>query len=84
MLGDPDAHDEALVLVETVTRGLTIRSTDEIRQYIEHFTALRASAVDGLDTGVVVTCLARMSAVVPSWASTVTAIQCTAACSLTP
>ncbi|MGH3942313.1 MAG: helix-turn-helix domain-containing protein [Pseudonocardiaceae bacterium] len=47
VLGDPDADDEALVLTETVTRGLTIRSTDEIRQYIEHFTALRASAVDG-------------------------------------
>ncbi|MGH3830395.1 MAG: helix-turn-helix domain-containing protein [Pseudonocardiaceae bacterium] len=47
VLGDPDADDEALVLAETVTRGLTIRSTDEIRQYIEHFNALRAGAVDG-------------------------------------
>ncbi|MGH3865705.1 MAG: helix-turn-helix domain-containing protein [Pseudonocardiaceae bacterium] len=47
MLGDPDADDEALVLVETVTRGLTIRSTDEVRQYIGHFDALRAGAVDG-------------------------------------
>ncbi|MGH3923372.1 MAG: helix-turn-helix domain-containing protein [Pseudonocardiaceae bacterium] len=47
VLGDPDADDEALVLAETVTRGLTIRGTDEVRQYIEHFTALRAGAVDG-------------------------------------
>ncbi|MGQ0773938.1 MAG: helix-turn-helix domain-containing protein [Pseudonocardiales bacterium] len=47
VLTDPDADDEALVLAETVTRGLTIRSTDEIRQYIEHFTNLRAGAVDG-------------------------------------
>lgn len=45
VLGDPDADDEALA--ETVTRGLTIRSTDEVRQYIEHFNALRAGAVDG-------------------------------------
>lgn len=47
VLGDPDVDDEALVLAETVTRGLTIRSTEEVRQYIEHFDALRASAVDG-------------------------------------
>lgn len=47
VIGDPDADDNALVLAETVTRGLTIRSTDEIRQYIEHFTALRAGAVGG-------------------------------------
>lgn len=47
VLGDPDADDDALVLAETVTRGLTIRRTDEVRQYIEHFNALRAGAVDG-------------------------------------
>ncbi len=47
VLGDPDADDKALVLAETVTRGLTIRSADEVRKYIEHFTALRAGAVDG-------------------------------------
>ncbi|MGH3866816.1 MAG: helix-turn-helix domain-containing protein [Pseudonocardiaceae bacterium] len=46
VLGDPDADDEALVLAETVTRGLTIRRTDEVRRYIEHFNALRAGAVD--------------------------------------
>ncbi len=47
VLGDPDADDEALVLAETVTRGLTIRSTGEVRQYIEHFNALRAGAAEG-------------------------------------
>lgn len=47
VLGDPDADDEALVLAETVTRGLTIRGTDEVQQYIQHFNALRAGAVDG-------------------------------------
>ncbi|MGH3973258.1 MAG: helix-turn-helix domain-containing protein [Pseudonocardiaceae bacterium] len=47
VLGDPDADHEALVLAETVTRGLTIRRPDEVRQYIEHFNALRAGAVDG-------------------------------------
>jgi len=47
VLTDPDADDEALVLAETVTRGLTIRGTAEVQQYLEHFTALRAGAVDG-------------------------------------
>jgi transcriptional regulator with XRE-family HTH domain len=47
ILGDPNADDEALVLAETVTRGLTIRGSDEIMRYIEHFSALRAGAVDG-------------------------------------
>ncbi|MGH3915533.1 MAG: helix-turn-helix domain-containing protein [Pseudonocardiaceae bacterium] len=49
VLGDPDADDEALVLAETVTRGLTVRSTDEVRQYIEHFNTLRTGAVDGIE-----------------------------------
>lgn len=47
MLGDPDTDDAAIVLTETLTRGLTIRRTDEVRQYVEHFNALRAGAVDG-------------------------------------
>lgn len=47
VLGDPDVDNETLVLAETVTRGLSVRSHDEIRQYIEHFNALRAGAVHG-------------------------------------
>lgn len=45
IFGDPDADEEAIVLAETVTRGLTIRSADEIREYIDHFNALRLGAI---------------------------------------
>lgn len=47
IIGDPDVDEEAIVLAETVTRGLTIRSTDEIREHIEHFNALRSGAIRG-------------------------------------
>jgi transcriptional regulator with XRE-family HTH domain len=47
ILGDPDVDDEAIVLAETLTRGLSIRSSEEIREYIEHFDALRVAAIRG-------------------------------------
>lgn len=47
VLGDPGADTESIVLVETVTRGLVIRSSEEINEYIEHFEALRAPALRG-------------------------------------
>lgn len=49
ILGDPDVDDEAIVLAETLTRGLSIRSRDEIREYIDHFNALRLGAISGSD-----------------------------------
>jgi hypothetical protein len=42
--GDPHADGAAVVLVETLTRGLTIRAADEVTQYIEHFDQLAATA----------------------------------------
>jgi transcriptional regulator with XRE-family HTH domain len=47
VLGDPDLDANALVLVETVTRGLTIRATEEIRNYITHYNALADTALYG-------------------------------------
>jgi transcriptional regulator with XRE-family HTH domain len=49
VIGDPDRDAESRVLVETVTRALTIRTTDEVREYVDYFNALRASAVTGAD-----------------------------------
>lgn len=49
ILGDPDIDDEAIVLAETLTRGLSIRSSEEIREYIDHFNALRLGAITGSD-----------------------------------
>jgi transcriptional regulator with XRE-family HTH domain len=47
IIGDPDLDDEAIVWVTTVTRTLRIRGEAEIREYIEHFNALRAAATEG-------------------------------------
>lgn len=49
ILGDPDIDDEAIVLAETLTRGLSIRSSEEIREYVDHFNALRLGAISGSD-----------------------------------
>lgn len=49
ILGDPDIDDEAIVLAETLTRGLSIRSSEEIREYVAHFNALRLGAISGSD-----------------------------------
>jgi hypothetical protein len=47
ILGDPDLDDEVIAGAGTVTRRLTIRGEAEIREYIEHFDALRAAATAG-------------------------------------
>ena len=47
VLGDPASDDHSIVLVETVTRELAIRDTEEIPEYLDHFEALRAAAVEG-------------------------------------
>ena len=47
VLGDPDADDGALVLAETVTRTLTVREPDEVREYIAHYNRLAEGAVFG-------------------------------------
>ncbi len=47
VVGDPDLDDEALVSAETVTRSLAVRKDAEVRQYVEHFDALRAAATEG-------------------------------------
>lgn len=47
VIGDPDVDDQAIVWAGTVTRTLRIRGEAEIREYIEHFNALRAAAIEG-------------------------------------
>jgi len=47
VLGDPNVYENALVLAELVTRGLTIRTLEEIRGYIKHYQALAEGAVFG-------------------------------------
>lgn len=47
VIGDPELDDEAIVWTGTVTRTLRIRGEAEIREYIEHFNALRAAATEG-------------------------------------
>lgn len=49
ILGDPDVDDAALVLVETVTRALTIRAVDELREYIAHYRRLTEGALFGAE-----------------------------------
>ncbi|HEX6359537.1 helix-turn-helix domain-containing protein [Actinophytocola sp.] len=49
VLGEPAADDGAIVLVETVTRGLTIRAENEVAAYIAHFEQLARQAVTGTD-----------------------------------
>jgi transcriptional regulator with XRE-family HTH domain len=45
--GVPAVDASAIVLVETLTRGLTIRAADEINQYIEHYQRLDSTALHG-------------------------------------
>ncbi|MGC1731345.1 MAG: helix-turn-helix transcriptional regulator [Pseudonocardiaceae bacterium] len=47
ILGDPEIDDEAIVLVETVTRAITVRATSEVAEYVDHFNGLRAAAIEG-------------------------------------
>ncbi|TDX84953.1 helix-turn-helix domain-containing protein [Amycolatopsis arida] len=47
ILGDPDADDTAVALVETVTRALTVRDPQEITTYRDHFTKLGTTAITG-------------------------------------
>ncbi|HEY6422001.1 MAG TPA: helix-turn-helix transcriptional regulator [Pseudonocardiaceae bacterium] len=47
VIGDPDLDSEALVTAETLTRALMVRREDEIREYIEHFNALRVASTEG-------------------------------------
>jgi transcriptional regulator with XRE-family HTH domain len=47
IIGDPLQDAESIVLAETLTRALRIRSTEEIVEYVEHFDALRAAAISG-------------------------------------
>ncbi|MGH3793538.1 MAG: helix-turn-helix domain-containing protein [Pseudonocardiaceae bacterium] len=49
ILGDPATDDDAIVLAETVTRGLVIRRQDEVGEYIEHFQTLRGAATSGAE-----------------------------------
>ncbi|RSN05995.1 hypothetical protein DMC63_37950 [Streptomyces sp. WAC 05977] len=43
--GVPDVDASAVVLAETLTRGLIIRAPDEINQYIEHYQRLDSTAL---------------------------------------
>lgn len=47
IIGDPDQDKEALVLAETLTRVVRIRTAAEVTEYVTHFAALRAAAVEG-------------------------------------
>jgi transcriptional regulator with XRE-family HTH domain len=47
ILGDPQLDDNALVLVETLTRGLTIRAAEEVAAYVDHFAQLDDEALHG-------------------------------------
>lgn len=49
VIGDPGIDDESIVLAESVTRAIRIREVDEIRQYLEHFEALRSAALEGAE-----------------------------------
>lgn len=49
VIGDPDIDDAAVALAETVTRGLTIRASGELADYVHHFDTLLAAAVTGDD-----------------------------------
>jgi transcriptional regulator with XRE-family HTH domain len=49
VLGDPNIDDNAILLAELLTRGLTIRALDEVREYIAHYERLAESALFGDD-----------------------------------
>lgn len=47
VIGDPKRDHGAIVLAETVTRGLTIRDPDDVAGYIDHYNRLAEGAVNG-------------------------------------
>jgi transcriptional regulator with XRE-family HTH domain len=47
IVGDPDVDDNALVITGTVTRTLTVRAPEEVREYIAHYDRLAEGAVFG-------------------------------------
>ncbi len=47
VIGEPGVDSDAIVLAETVTRALTIRSASEVAEYVDHFAALRTAALEG-------------------------------------
>jgi transcriptional regulator with XRE-family HTH domain len=47
ILGDPDVDENAMVLAETVTRMLTVRAPEEVREYVAHYNRLAEGAVFG-------------------------------------
>lgn len=49
IIGDPDIDESAAVLVETVTRGLTIRDATEVRDYVQYFHELTSAAIYGAE-----------------------------------
>jgi uncharacterized protein DUF5753 len=49
ILGDPDVDSNAMVIATTVTRTLTVRAPDEVREYIEHYRRLAEGALFGDD-----------------------------------
>jgi transcriptional regulator with XRE-family HTH domain len=49
VIGDPEHDESAIVLAETVTRGLTIRAEEEVIGYIRHFNELAESAITKAD-----------------------------------
>lgn len=46
ILGDPEIDEEAIVLVETLTRAITVRAPGEVAEYVAHFNELRAATVE--------------------------------------
>jgi transcriptional regulator with XRE-family HTH domain len=49
VIGDPSDDDGAIVLAETVTRGMTIRTEEEVADYIAHFEDLAKQAITSED-----------------------------------
>jgi len=47
ILGELERDAEAIVLAETLTRELAVRSPTEMTEYIAHFSALQAEALEG-------------------------------------
>jgi transcriptional regulator with XRE-family HTH domain len=47
ILGDPDTDDGAVVLAETLTRGLTVRDPGEVALYVDHYERLDSTALHG-------------------------------------
>jgi transcriptional regulator with XRE-family HTH domain len=47
IIGDLECDQQAIVLAETVTRGINIREPEEIAEYVAHFEALRSAALEG-------------------------------------